>query len=84
MFIELQPWPGGKDMAITSHAFGRVTLTEEDADKFANQVRYGRASKAAKDAVGRGLSMAKSVKDNGKVNFTVAKPARLKGGLAKR
>lgn len=71
-------------MAITSHAFGRVTLTEDDADKFANQVRYGRSSQAAKDAVGRGLSMAKAVKDSGKFSFTVAKPARLKAGFAKR
>ena len=70
--------PEGKDMAITSHAFGRVTLTEDDAEKFANQVRYGRSTQAAKAAVGRGLSMAKAVKDSGKFTFTAAKPARKK------
>ena len=71
-------------MAITSHAFGRVTLTDDDADKFSSQVRYGRTSKAAKDAVGRGLSMAKAVKDSGKFSFTVANHAPVKGSLAKR
>ena len=65
----------------TSHAFGRVTLTEDDADKFANQVRYGRSTQAAKAAVGRGLSMAKAVKDSGKFTFTAAKPARKKGAI---
>ena len=50
----------------------------DDADKFANQVRYGRSTQAAKAAVGRGLSMAKAVKDSGKFTFTAAKPARKK------
>jgi hypothetical protein len=71
-------------MAISSHAFGRVTLTDADADKFASQVRYGRSGRAAKDAVERGLSMAKAVKDKGKFSFTVTKPAQVKGRVAKR
>ena len=50
----------------------------DDADKFANQVRYGRSTQAAKAAVGRGLSMVKAVKDSGKFTFTAAKPARKK------
>jgi hypothetical protein len=69
-------------MAITSHAFGRVTLTEEDADKFARQVKYGRTSKSAKDAVARGAAIAQDVKRTGKFSFSIKKPARGKAGFA--
>jgi len=71
-------------MAITSHAFGRVTLTHDDADKFANQVRYGRPSKTAKAAVSRGLEIAKAVQGNGKFSFSVTRPERVKAPVVKK
>ena len=30
-------------MAINSHAFGYITLTKDDAEKFSRQASYGRA-----------------------------------------
>jgi hypothetical protein len=65
-------------MAIRSHAFGRVTLTDEDAAKFDRQVRYGRASAAAKESVKRGLDMNEAFRRDGKVIFTVKKSPKAK------
>lgn len=45
-------------MAINSTAFGRVTLTEDDAKKFERQVRYGRANEQAKASVTQGRALA--------------------------
>ncbi len=60
-------------MAITSHAFGRVTLTDSDAEKFKKQVTFGRTSEKAKASVASGLKSAKAFKANGKVSFSLAK-----------
>ncbi|SHI91975.1 hypothetical protein SAMN04488012_103316 [Palleronia salina] len=56
-------------MAIKSHAFGRVTLTNDDAEKFSRQVKYGRPTKTAKESVARGLELTKKFKEGGKVSF---------------
>jgi hypothetical protein len=66
-------------MAIKSHAFGRVTLTNEDAAKFERQVRYGRTPVAAKESVKRGLDMTSAFKRDGKVTLTVTKQPKPKG-----
>lgn len=56
-------------MAITSTAFGSVRLTDEDAQKFENQVRYGRppVSAAKSAAEGRAL-VAAFVASNGSLS----------------
>ena len=57
-------------MGIKYHAFGRVTLTQDDADKFSRQVKYGRPNDAAKRSVERGLELSKKFKDGGKISFS--------------
>lgn len=52
-------------MAISSHAFGCVTLTKEDAAKFSRQAKYGRANAAAKSTIRRGLEMNANFKAGG-------------------
>lgn len=52
-------------MAIKSHAFGCVTLTESDATKFRNQVTFGKSKKAAIESVKRGMEMTRKLRDNG-------------------
>lgn len=52
-------------MSIKSDAFGRVTLTNEDAKKFVNQVKYGRPKKNASDAVKNGLSAVREFQTSG-------------------
>jgi hypothetical protein len=58
-------------MSIKSHAFGRVTLTERDAEKFKDQVRYGRPKAAAVEGVQRGVELSRAVKNTGKVRLTL-------------
>lgn len=58
-------------MSIMSHAFGRVTLTDEDAKKFKNQVRYGKPKAAAVEGVKRGVALAHEFEKDGKVRFSV-------------
>ncbi|WP_165219531.1 hypothetical protein [Affinirhizobium pseudoryzae] len=60
-------------MGIHSDAFGRVTLTNEDARKFENQVRYGRPSKEAKEAVAKGAEAVKNFQRDGMIRFSVKK-----------
>jgi hypothetical protein len=45
-------------VAINSNAFGRVTLTEEDARKFERQVRYGRPTAQARESLSEGRKLA--------------------------
>jgi hypothetical protein len=52
-------------MAIKSNAFGRVTLTEQDAKKFQDQVTYGKPKAAAKEAVKRGVQLSRAMNSNG-------------------
>lgn len=62
-------------MSITSHAFGRVKLTEADATKFKNQVTYGRPKAAAKAAVAEGVKLSKSLGENGAIKLNLKQPA---------
>lgn len=64
-------------MAITSTAFGRVTLTDKDAERFKHQVRYGRSSEASRTAVSEGIKLARQLDKKGVVTFKlVGKPAK--------
>ncbi|WP_339933048.1 hypothetical protein [uncultured Brevundimonas sp.] len=61
-------------MAVISSAFGSVTLTEEDAQKFRRQVTYGRPKARAKESLVRGVAMATSFRENGReLTFKVEK-----------
>jgi hypothetical protein len=62
-------------MSITSHAFGRVKLTEADAAKFKKQVTYGRPKAAAKVSVAEGLKLSKSLGAKGRIELTIKRPA---------
>lgn len=54
-------------MSITSHAFGRVTLTGNDAKRFEQQVRYGRANAVSRHAVSEGVKLAQQLSKKGSV-----------------
>jgi len=58
-------------MAINSHAFGRVTLTDDDAKKFSRQIKFGRSSATAKMSVQRGQKLNDDFKSGGKVTIQV-------------
>lgn len=58
-------------MSIESNAFGRIRLTGKDAKKFRNQITYGRATPAAKEAVARGILLAATLKKNGSVRLKI-------------
>lgn len=62
-------------MSIKSDAFGRVTLTAGDAEKFKNQVTYGRPKTAAVESVRRGVKLNDAYKKSGKIVFKVKEPA---------
>lgn len=62
-------------MSITSHAFGRVKLTEADAVKFKNQVTYGRPKAAAKAAVTNGVKLSESLGASGSIKLRLKQPA---------
>lgn len=63
-------------MAIKSHAFGRVTLTGRDADKFNRQVAYGRPTQVARASVARGTKLYEEFASDGQVRVTLKKPAK--------
>lgn len=56
-------------MSIQSHAFGRITLTGDDAKKFRNQVTYGRPKKAAKAAVAEGIKLSQELAEHGSISL---------------
>lgn len=58
-------------MAIHSTAFGSVTLTEDDAKKFKNQVTYGRPKANASAAVSRGVEMAREFRETRSLKITL-------------
>ena len=58
-------------MAIKSNAFGRVTLTKEDAAKFERQIKYGRPSQAARAAMARGRAMNADFKNSKPVTVSI-------------
>ncbi|MCO5129276.1 MAG: hypothetical protein M9932_01760 [Xanthobacteraceae bacterium] len=51
-------------MSIHSNSFGRVTLTDEDAKKFRNQVAYGKPKQVAKDSMQRGVEIVRQFNEN--------------------
>jgi hypothetical protein len=65
-------------MAIKSHAFGRVTLTKDDAAKFSRQVKFGRSSEAAKESVKRGLELNREFKVGGKITIKNSRQKKAK------
>jgi hypothetical protein len=52
-------------MAIKSHAFGRVTLTGDEARKFRNQMAHGKPKAAAVAGLKRSVEMSRSFRKNG-------------------
>ena len=56
-------------MAIRSSAFGRVTLTDQDAKKFKAQARHGRPKAAASTSAKRGSALLEEMRSRGKVNI---------------
>lgn len=52
-------------MAIDYNAFGRVTLSGADAEKFNKQVTYGKPKKAAVEAAKRGRELAIKLNEAG-------------------
>ena len=54
-------------MSIKSHAFGRVTLTGQDAKKFRNQVLYGKPKASAVKSVKRGVVLSRELQQTGKI-----------------
>jgi hypothetical protein len=62
-------------MSITSHAFGRVKLTEADAAKFKNQVTYGRPKSAAKQSVIEGVKLSKMLGERGSITLSLKMPS---------
>lgn len=65
-------------MSIHSHAFGRVTLTGDDAQKFKKQVSHGQPKKAAVETLKRGVKLSREFQQKGRIVLAVklAKPAR--------
>lgn len=61
-------------MAITSHAFGQVKLTDRDADKFFKQVTYGKPKAAAKESVKSGSQMYRDYQKSGGLKIKVKVP----------
>jgi UDP-N-acetylmuramoylalanine-D-glutamate ligase len=64
-------------MSIQSHAFGRVTLTGEDARKFKRQISHGKPKKAAVETVKRGVALARDFESRGRL--TLVAPATRRG-----
>lgn len=52
-------------MAIDSETFGRVSLTEADAEKFIKQVAYGRPKAAAHLTAKRGVELSREFQRGG-------------------
>ena len=63
-------------MSIRSHAFGRVTLTDEDATKFQNQVTYGKPKAAAVESVRRGIKLSRDYQKKGSLTIKIKSRSR--------
>lgn len=61
-------------MAIRSNAFGRVTLTGSDAEKFKSQIRSGRVKAEAVASAKAGKLLLAGFRENGRV--AVGSPAK--------
>jgi hypothetical protein len=62
-------WPslGVIKMSVKSSSFGVTYLSGEDAEKFRNQVSYGRPSEKAVAALKRGEAMLRGMDSKGRV-----------------
>jgi hypothetical protein len=56
---------------IASHGLARIMLTGHDAEVFQKQVRYGRPGKEARESVKRGVMLAKSFRESGRLELQV-------------
>jgi len=54
-------------MAVKSTVFGGAHLSGSEAEKFQNQVKYGRPKQAAKETVKRGKRLRDALKAHGSV-----------------
>ena len=61
-------------MSIKSNAFGRVTLTDQDAKKFENQVTYGKPTTAAIKSVKAGVKLVRDYEKSGRISLTLRIP----------
>ena len=59
-------------MAVVSNSFGGLRLSDGDATKFRNQVRFGRANAQARQSVANGLVMARALLGDGQAVVTSA------------
>lgn len=64
-------------MGIKSHAFGRVTLSGQDAKTFKNQVVYGKAKPAATEAVKSGVDLVRKLQRTGTLTLSKKSSGRL-------
>lgn len=62
-------------MSIISNAFGRVTLTDSDAKKFAAQATYGRPKATAHENVAKGIALSQNIQKSGSVRVRLKEPA---------
>jgi hypothetical protein len=60
-------------MSVRSTTFGGVTLSDKDADKFINQVKYGQPKAAAVKAAQKGKDLVTEFKQNGSVKISLKK-----------
>lgn len=59
-------------MGVRTSTFGAVTLSNEDAEKFVKQVRYGRPKKAASKLLEQGRALLKQFDEQGQVAISAA------------
>jgi hypothetical protein len=57
-------------MSVKTSTFGAVKLSGPEAEKFRNQILYGRPTQAAKDSYARGKEAAKEYAEKGFATFT--------------
>ena len=58
-------------MSVTSETFGGVRLSAQDAEKFKNQITYGRPKAAAAESLARGQKL---LKEYAKKGYVAVKP----------
>jgi len=59
-------------MGVKTSTFGAVTLSHEEAEKFIQQVKYGRPKKSASKLLEEGRTFVKQFDEQGKVVMSVA------------
>ena len=63
-------------MAIISHTFGSVKLTQDDAAKFTKQIRYGKPKAAAHKSAAAGSMLAAEFSKTGVLRIKIARAPR--------